>query len=50
VFVGISEHRQDWVLEGQVQAVTSPWIVDEYREVGVRSSDGVDFLLIGWNF
>jgi uncharacterized protein len=23
----------DWVLEGQVQAVTSPWIVDEYREV-----------------
>jgi uncharacterized protein len=23
----------DWVLEGQVQLVTSPWIVDEYREV-----------------
>ena len=23
----------DWVLEGQVQVVTSPWIVAEYREV-----------------
>jgi putative PIN family toxin of toxin-antitoxin system len=23
----------DWVLEGQVQLVTSPWIVAEYREV-----------------
>jgi putative PIN family toxin of toxin-antitoxin system len=23
----------EWVLEGQVQLVTSPWIVDEYREV-----------------
>jgi putative PIN family toxin of toxin-antitoxin system len=23
----------DWVLEGQVQVVTSPWIVGEYREV-----------------
>ena len=27
----------DWVLEGQVQAVTSPWIVDEYREVAQRA-------------
>jgi putative PIN family toxin of toxin-antitoxin system len=27
----------DWVLEGQVQAVTSPWIVEEYREVARRS-------------
>jgi predicted nucleic acid-binding protein len=27
----------DWVLEGQVQAVTSPWIVDEYREVARRA-------------
>jgi uncharacterized protein len=26
----------DWVLEGQVQAVTSPWIVEEYREVARR--------------
>jgi predicted nucleic acid-binding protein len=23
----------DWVLEGQVQVVTSPWVVGEYREV-----------------
>jgi predicted nucleic acid-binding protein len=23
----------DWVLEGQVQLVTSPWIVEEYRAV-----------------
>jgi uncharacterized protein len=23
----------DWVLEGQIQVVTSPWIVEEYREV-----------------
>ena len=23
----------DWVLEGQIQVVTSPWIVGEYREV-----------------
>ena len=27
----------DWVLEGQVQAVTSPWIVGEYREVARRA-------------
>lgn len=27
----------DWVLEGQVQIVTSPWIVGEYREVVRRA-------------
>ncbi len=27
----------DWVLEGQVQVVTSPWIVGEYREVVRRA-------------
>jgi len=27
----------DWVLEGQVQVVTCPWIVAEYREVVRRS-------------
>ena len=27
----------DWVLEGQVQVVTSPWIVGEYREVFRRA-------------
>lgn len=27
----------DWVLEGQVQAVTTPAIVDEYREVAQRA-------------
>jgi putative PIN family toxin of toxin-antitoxin system len=27
----------DWVLEGQVQAVVSPWIVEEYREVARRA-------------
>ncbi len=26
----------DWVLEGQVQLVTSPWVVSEYREVVSR--------------
>ncbi|MDQ1453996.1 MAG: uncharacterized protein QOK38_3862 [Acidobacteriaceae bacterium] len=26
----------DWVLEGQVQAVVSPWIAEEYREVARR--------------
>ena len=26
-----------WVLEGQVQAVTSPWIVEEYRQVARRA-------------
>jgi len=26
----------DWVLEGQVQVVTCPWIVAEYREVSRR--------------
>jgi uncharacterized protein len=27
----------DWVLEGQVQVVTSPWIAAEYREVVRRA-------------
>lgn len=27
----------DWVLEGHVQVVTSPWIVEEYREVSRRA-------------
>jgi predicted nucleic acid-binding protein len=27
----------DWVLEGLVQMVTCPWIVDEYREVARRA-------------
>jgi putative PIN family toxin of toxin-antitoxin system len=27
----------DWVLEGQLQVVTSPWIVGEYREVVRRA-------------
>jgi uncharacterized protein len=27
----------DWVLDGQVQTVTSPWIVDEYRDVVRRA-------------
>jgi putative PIN family toxin of toxin-antitoxin system len=27
----------DWVLEGLVQVVTCPWIVDEYREVVRRT-------------
>jgi uncharacterized protein len=27
----------DWVLEGQIQVVTSPWIVEEYREVARRT-------------
>jgi len=26
----------DWVLEGQVQVVTCPWIVEEYRQVARR--------------
>ena len=26
----------DWVLEGQVQIVTCPWIVEEYRQVARR--------------
>ena len=26
----------DWVLEGQIQVVTSPWVVGEYREVARR--------------
>lgn len=26
----------DWVLEGQVQLVTCPWIVEEYRQVARR--------------
>jgi uncharacterized protein len=27
----------DWVLEGSVQVVTCPWIVEEYREVARRA-------------
>jgi uncharacterized protein len=27
----------DWALDGQVQAVTSPWIADEYRDVFRRA-------------
>jgi len=27
----------DWVLEGQVQVVTSPWVTGEYREVVRRA-------------
>lgn len=27
----------DWVLDGQVQVATSPWIVEEYREVVRRA-------------
>jgi putative PIN family toxin of toxin-antitoxin system len=27
----------DWVLEGQIQLVTSPWVVSEYREVARRT-------------
>jgi predicted nucleic acid-binding protein len=27
----------DWVLEGQIQVVTSPWITGEYREVVRRA-------------
>jgi uncharacterized protein len=27
----------DWVLEGQVQSVISPWIAEEYREVAHRA-------------
>ena len=27
----------DWVLEGQAQAVISPWIVEEYRDVFRRA-------------
>lgn len=26
----------DWVLKGQVQVITSPWIVEEYQEVVLR--------------
>jgi len=26
----------DWVLEGQIQVVTSPWVIGEYREVVQR--------------
>jgi putative PIN family toxin of toxin-antitoxin system len=32
-----AELVMDWVLEGQIQAVTSPWIVEEYREVAQRA-------------
>jgi putative PIN family toxin of toxin-antitoxin system len=27
----------DWVLEGQIQVVTSPWVIGEYREVVQRA-------------
>ena len=27
----------DWVLDGQIQVVTSPWVVSEYREVVRRT-------------
>ncbi len=27
----------EWVLDGQIQVVTSPWIVEEYREVAQRA-------------
>lgn len=43
VSAGIKRERapaklvMDWVLEGQVQLVTSPWIVGEYREVVRRA-------------
>jgi putative PIN family toxin of toxin-antitoxin system len=43
VSAGINPHgpparlMMDWVLEGQVQVVTSPWIVAEYRAVVQRS-------------
>ena len=40
----------DWVLEGQVQLVTSPWIVEEYRAVvNAPNFTGSDFLRFGWN-
>ena len=26
----------DWVLKGQIQVITSPWIVEEYQEVAQR--------------
>ncbi len=26
----------DWVLDGQLQVVTSPWVISEYREVARR--------------
>ena len=32
-----AELVMDWVLEGQIQVVTSPWIVSEYREVVRRT-------------
>ncbi len=32
-----AEIVMDWVLEGQVQAVTCPWIIGEYREVARRA-------------
>jgi putative PIN family toxin of toxin-antitoxin system len=31
-----AELVMDWVLDGQIQIVTSPWIVREYREVARR--------------
>jgi putative PIN family toxin of toxin-antitoxin system len=42
ISAGINPHGapaaivQDWVLEGQVQLVTCPWIVEEYRQVARR--------------
>jgi putative PIN family toxin of toxin-antitoxin system len=32
-----AELVMNWVLEGQIQVVTSPWIVSEYREVVRRT-------------
>jgi predicted nucleic acid-binding protein len=32
----------DWVLDGQIQVVTSPWIVEEYREVVRRAEFLID--------
>jgi putative PIN family toxin of toxin-antitoxin system len=31
----------DWVLDGQVQVVTCPWIVEEYRQVARRKKFAV---------
>ena len=38
----------DWVLEGQIQVVTSPWIVSEYREVVRRAKFGRYGFPPGW--
>jgi predicted nucleic acid-binding protein len=44
----------DWVLEGQIQLVTSPWVVNEYREVVRRPKFRrygfpPDWFELGWN-